>query len=157
MPRSLQEVLAHADELAERFEAYEPDDETPVMSGPEWHLRRAARARALAEREVTAAVAEARQDGVAWRAIGESLGTSAQSAQKRYGRVVVSITVNRETTTSEGRNPTPKRKSGGRPVAKRAAKPVKRVAAPAKRVANVRPVRSRPKTRRRPTASSPPE
>jgi hypothetical protein len=153
----LQEVLAHADELAERFEAYEPDDETPVMSGPEWHLRRAARARALAERELAAAVAEAREGGVAWRVIGETLGTSAQSAQKRYGRLVVSSTVKRETTPREGRDPAPKRKSGGRAVATRAAKPVKRVAVPAKRVAIVPPARSRLKTRRRPTPSSPPE
>ncbi len=30
MPRSIQDILEHADELAARFENYEPDDERPV-------------------------------------------------------------------------------------------------------------------------------
>lgn len=35
MPRSIQEILDHADELAKRFEDYEPDadDERPVTKG----------------------------------------------------------------------------------------------------------------------------
>ena len=45
MPKSIQEILDHADELAQRFEDYEPatGDERPVE---EYLLERAALARA---------------------------------------------------------------------------------------------------------------
>ena len=87
MPRSIQEILDHADELAKRFEDYEPGegDQVPVE---EYLLRRAALARARSEREVVDAVIAARSSGIAWNKIGEILGTSAQAAQQRYGTVV---------------------------------------------------------------------
>ena len=87
MPRSIQEILDQADELAKRFEDYEPGegDEVPV---PEYLLRRAALARARSEREVVDAVTAARTAGISWSKIGEILGTSAQAAQQRYGAVV---------------------------------------------------------------------
>lgn len=49
MPRTIQEILDHADELANRFEAYEPSDgdERPLE---EYLLERAALARARSER-----------------------------------------------------------------------------------------------------------
>jgi hypothetical protein len=86
MPRTLQEILDHADELADRFEAYEPadDDRVSVEEIDARRLRQAAVARAEAERQVAKAVSAARADGVSWRRIGEQLGTSAQAAQKRY-------------------------------------------------------------------------
>lgn len=82
MPRSIQEILDHADEVAKRFEEYEPvpGDERPV----EYVLQRAALARARSERQIVEAVTEARADGVSWQRIGELLGTSAQAAQQRY-------------------------------------------------------------------------
>ena len=51
MPRSIQDILDHADELAKRFEDYEPSegDQVPVE---EYLLRRAALTRARSEREV---------------------------------------------------------------------------------------------------------
>ncbi len=87
MPRTIQEILDHADELAQRFEDYEPqpDDERPVE---EYLLERAAIARARGERQVVDAVAAARAKGLSWQRIGELLGTSAQAAQQRYGSVV---------------------------------------------------------------------
>ncbi len=87
MPRSIQEILDHADELAKRFEDYEPDpaDERPVE---EYLLERAALARARSERQIVDAVTAARSKGVSWQRIGELLGTSAQAAQQRYGAVV---------------------------------------------------------------------
>jgi hypothetical protein len=87
MPRSIQEILDQADELAKRFEDYEPGegDEVPVE---EYLLRRAALARARSEREVVDAVTAARTAGISWSKIGEILGTSAQAAQQRYGAVV---------------------------------------------------------------------
>ena len=87
MPRSIQEILDHADELAKRFEDYEPDpsDERPVE---EYLLERAALARARSERQIVDAVTAARAKNVSWQRIGELLGTSGQAAQQRYGAVV---------------------------------------------------------------------
>jgi hypothetical protein len=87
MPRSIQEILDQADELAKRFEDYEPGegDQVPVE---EYLLRRAALARVRSEREVVDAVTAARSSGISWNKIGEILGTSAQAAQQRYGAVV---------------------------------------------------------------------
>ena len=87
MPRSIQEILDHADELAARLEAYDPeaDDERPVE---EYLLERAALARARSEQRVVEAVVAARAKGLSWQRIGQILGTSAQAAQQRYGPVV---------------------------------------------------------------------
>ncbi len=87
MPRSIQEIIEHADELAARLERYEPSpgDERPVE---EYLLERAAIARAQGERQVMDAVTTARARGVSWRRIGELLGTSAQAAQQRYGPAI---------------------------------------------------------------------
>lgn len=87
MPRSIQEIIEHADELAARLERYEPSpgDERPVE---EYLLERAAIARAQGERQVMDAVTTARTRGVSWRRIGELLGTSAQAAQQRYGPAI---------------------------------------------------------------------
>lgn len=94
MPRSIREILDHADELAERFENYEPadGDERPVE---EYMLGRAALDRARSERQVIGAVIAARSAGASWQTIGSLLGTSAPAAQQRYafsGRVALSST-----------------------------------------------------------------
>jgi hypothetical protein len=89
MPRSLQDILAHADQLADAFEAWEPSTDEEEPPTPEMILRRAAWKRAEAEREVAAAVARARREGLPWSAVGEALGTSAQAAQKRYSSITV--------------------------------------------------------------------
>jgi len=87
MPRSIQEILDHADELALRFEDLDPADaeERPVE---EYMLARAALARARSERQVADAVIAARAAGASWQRIGSLLGTSAQAAQQRYASVV---------------------------------------------------------------------
>ena len=89
MPRSIQEILDHADELAQRFEDYAPSegDEQPVE---EYMLERAVVAQARGERQILDAVAAARGKGISWQRIGEILGTSAQAAQQRYGAVIES-------------------------------------------------------------------
>lgn len=83
MPRSLDELMARADQLADTFEAYEPQDadrgEPPLMA-----LRRAAFRRSMVERELTEAVGEARRSGVSWAKIGSELGTSGEAARQRY-------------------------------------------------------------------------
>jgi len=76
MPRSLQEILAHADELGRRFEEHEPDDVR--TAAPLYAIR------AAAERRVAQTVATARDAGVSWAAIASMLGTSGEAARKRY-------------------------------------------------------------------------
>ena len=83
MPRSIEDLLAQADALADAFERYEPDDEDrgePAVLA----LRRAAYRRALAERELVEAVTTARSAGMTWSRIGEELGTSGEAARQRY-------------------------------------------------------------------------
>ncbi len=90
MPRSIQEILDQADELARRFEEYEPSegDERPVE---EYLLSRAALARARSERQIVDAVVAARNAGISWARIGDLLGTSKQAAQQRYSAVVEQV------------------------------------------------------------------
>jgi hypothetical protein len=85
MPRSVQEILDHADELAARFEKYEPlvDDERDAESY--LALRDAVMSRSEAERAVRDAVEQARSHGYTWAFIGTLLGTSGEAARQRYG------------------------------------------------------------------------
>jgi hypothetical protein len=87
MPRSIQDILDHADELAKTFEDYEPAEGAEVLV-EEYLLRRAALTRARSERDVVDAVAAARSAGISWSKVGEILGTSAQAAQQRHSAVV---------------------------------------------------------------------
>lgn len=63
MPRTVQDILDHADELAKRFENYEPaaeDERDPRAFG---ELRDAVMNRSEAERSVKSAVDRARTEG----------------------------------------------------------------------------------------------
>lgn len=90
MPRSIQEILDHGDELARRFEEYDPKagDERVVE---EYLLERATIDRARSERQIVEAVVAARGKGLSWQRIGDILGTSAQAAQQRYGAAVEAV------------------------------------------------------------------
>ncbi|MCZ6504511.1 MAG: hypothetical protein O6834_00815 [Actinobacteria bacterium] len=90
MPRSIQDILDHADELAERFEGYEPG-EGDERSVEVYLLERAVLTRARSERQIVDAVVAARAAGISWKKIGEIFGTSAQAAQQRYGGVVEQV------------------------------------------------------------------
>jgi hypothetical protein len=87
MPRSIHDILDHADELAQRFKDLDPDDaqEQPVE---EYLLQRAVLARARSEQQIIYAMIAARANGMSWHKIGGLLGTSAQAAQQRYGPVI---------------------------------------------------------------------
>jgi hypothetical protein len=83
MPRSIDELIARADELADRFERYDPRDEDnhePALMA----LRRVAYRRILIERELARAVRDAREAGTSWEKIGRELGTSGEAARQRY-------------------------------------------------------------------------
>ncbi|MDX6683287.1 MAG: hypothetical protein QOG94_3326 [Solirubrobacteraceae bacterium] len=84
MPRTVQDILDHAAELARRSEAYEPaaEDERDVAVFAA--LRDAAISRSAAELSIKTAVDEARAHGYSWAFIGSLLGTSGEAARQRY-------------------------------------------------------------------------
>lgn len=85
MPRTVQEILDHADELAQRFETYEPaaGDERDLRAFTA--LRTAVVSRSDAELSIVTAVEQARSSGYSWAFIGSVLGTSGEAARQRYG------------------------------------------------------------------------
>ena len=85
MPRTVQDILDHADELAARFEDYEPDPGDERDPAVFTVLRHAVLARSDAERAVKDAVDQARQHGYSWTFIGTLLGTTGEAARQRYG------------------------------------------------------------------------
>lgn len=79
MPRTVDEILAHADELADRFESAGFDGEQ--VGSAECELIAAARDWAKAEAQMVAA---ARRAGTSWAKIGKLIGTSGEAARQRY-------------------------------------------------------------------------
>lgn len=88
MPRTVDEILQHADELAARFEDYEPRDEDELDPGAVALLRTAVAERSEAERHMIEAVRRARAAGLSWKAIGSVVGTSGEAARQRYASKV---------------------------------------------------------------------
>ena len=86
MPRSVDDILKHADELAKRFEDYDPQPDDERNPDAVHSLRRAVTARADAERSIRDAVDQARRAGLSWTLIGSLIGTSGEAARQRYGR-----------------------------------------------------------------------
>ncbi len=85
MPRTVQDILDHADKLAKRFEEYEPsatDRRDPEVFA---ELRQAVMSRSDAERSIKEAVDHAREHGYSWAFIGSLIGTSGEAARQRYG------------------------------------------------------------------------
>ena len=85
MPRTVQDILDHGDELAKRFEDHDPtpdDERDPEIL---LALRTAVLGRTEAERSIQQAVTEAREHRYSWRSIGALLGTSGEAARQRYG------------------------------------------------------------------------
>ncbi len=88
MPRSAQEILDQADELAARFEDHDPGPGSVDDAGALRGLRAAFRNRADAEKQLAEAVAVARGEGHSWASIGAMVGTSGEAARQRYGQRV---------------------------------------------------------------------
>lgn len=88
MPRTVDEILQHADELAVRFEDYEPDAAQELDVEAVALLRAAVQERSDAERHVVEAIKSARQAGMSWSAIGAFVGTSGEAARQRYANKV---------------------------------------------------------------------
>ena len=88
MPRSVDDILKHADELAARFENYEPDPGQEMEPDAVAELRGAVRERSDAERHILEAIRRARDAGMSWSVIGSFVGTSGEAARQRYGNKV---------------------------------------------------------------------
>jgi len=86
MPRKTEEILEHADELARRFEDYEPRPGDAVEITALRLVGGAVARRAEAERELVRTVHQARRAGQSWATIGAVLGTSGEAARQRYGK-----------------------------------------------------------------------
>jgi hypothetical protein len=86
MPRTAQEILDQANELAARFESHEPGDDAGVDASALRAVRVAFKQRADAERHLADTVEAARADGHSWASIGAMVGTSGEAARQRYGQ-----------------------------------------------------------------------
>jgi hypothetical protein len=84
MPRSVDEILKHADQLAARFEDYEPSASDELNADAVAKLRDAVAERSEAERHMLEAIKGAREAGLSWAAIGGLVGTSGEAARQRY-------------------------------------------------------------------------
>ena len=109
MPRSLQEILDHAEELAGHFEENPPDPAHMVDATTIHALRDAVVDRAKAEEALAAAVQSARAEGHTWSRIGAILGTSGEAARQRYGYTSAAKPI------SGACAPSPSDAPGGRP------------------------------------------
>ncbi len=88
MPRTVDEILQHADELAARFEEYEPSDTDELDLGAVVLLRSAVQERSDAARHIVDAVKAARESGMSWSAIGLFVGMTGEAARQRYANKV---------------------------------------------------------------------
>ena len=84
MPRTVDEILAQADELARRFEDAEPVGETDGAALRA--VREAFEDVALTQKRLSERVAVAKASGHSWATIGAMLGTSGEAARQRYGK-----------------------------------------------------------------------
>lgn len=85
MRRSLTDLIANADRLANAFEHYEPGpDDFDAPLPPLMAVKIAAFRRMAAEKELAAAVAAARAAHISWRELGEAMGTTGEAARQRY-------------------------------------------------------------------------
>jgi len=85
-PRTVEEILAHADVLANRIEADELGPGRPLAPEPLRALGVGIADLASAQRQVADAVAAAREAGYPWALIGTIIGTSGEAARQRYGK-----------------------------------------------------------------------
>ncbi|OLL14694.1 hypothetical protein [Actinomyces oris] len=86
--RTIADITARADEIADAFENYDPrpgDQDAPLP--PIMAVKLAAWRRDTAERELAEAVHAARKQQLSWRELGEAMGTSGEAARQRYRAV----------------------------------------------------------------------
>lgn len=84
VPRTIDQIITRAEELAARFEKHEPTPEAIRDAEALRRVRNAFLARAEAEQLVREAVGKARAEGHSWASIGAMVGTSGEAARQRY-------------------------------------------------------------------------
>ena len=84
--RTVEQIVADADALADRFEQQGPDPATMRDSTSLRAVHQAFQRVAFAEHELAEAVAVARADSFSWALIGSMMGTTREAARQRYGR-----------------------------------------------------------------------
>ena len=84
MPRSVHDILQHADDLARRFETYEPRPGDEIPAEVYTTIQQAVAERAAAEQHMAEAVRDARGAGLSWAKIGALVGTSGEAARQKY-------------------------------------------------------------------------
>ena len=85
MRRSLTDLIANADRLADAFESHDPtaeDFDAPLP--PLMAVKLAAFRRVQAEKELAEAIHAAREAHLSWRELGEAIGTTGEAARQRY-------------------------------------------------------------------------
>lgn len=85
-PRTTDQLAATADEIAKKFEDYEPKPGDKKDAAPLRGIREAFEDAAHAQQRLTDRVIFARAAGFSWNTIGIMLGTSGEAARQRYGR-----------------------------------------------------------------------
>jgi len=85
MPRTIDEIIFRAEELAALFEEHEPALDAIRDAEALGEVRGSFLARAQAEQRLREAVGMARADGHSWTSIGAMVGTSGEAARQRYG------------------------------------------------------------------------
>lgn len=88
MPRSLQEIVAQADDLATHFEKHNPDLTNVKDARTLREVRGAFLATVEAQSALAGLITVARAEGHSWAAIGAMVGTSGEAARQRYGQAV---------------------------------------------------------------------
>lgn len=88
MPRSVEDILKHADDMAARFEDYDPDPDQELDRDAVALLHQAVQERSDAERHVLEAIRKAREAHMSWSVIGVLVGTTGEAARQRYGSKV---------------------------------------------------------------------
>jgi hypothetical protein len=85
MRRSLTDLIASADKLADAFDSHDPNpDDFDAPLPPLMAVKLAAFRRARAEKELAEAIHAARKAHLSWRELGEAIGTTGEAARQRY-------------------------------------------------------------------------
>jgi hypothetical protein len=87
MPRSLNELIQHADFYAKQFEAYPTGAEDVIDSATFNALWSAGKQKSVLENSIAELVVKARSENISWKLIGQILGTSGEAARQRYGSI----------------------------------------------------------------------
>jgi hypothetical protein len=85
MPRSLEDIVARADDLARQFEDFDPGSGSAKDAATLRAVREGFEDVALAQKRLAERVSVAKAAGHSWASIGLMLGTTGEAARQRYG------------------------------------------------------------------------